>query len=328
MSKELQQREASVSSALQLDNVNQQIMGMLGDDKRKLEAFRTKMIKMSLDSGLSKCSPESIINCGIQALTLDLPLEAGQGYIVKYGGAAQLDIGYKGWQLLAKRSGYSVLADVVYSCDVFQPAGFGFNADIHFQPNIGERKHSNDDWTKKNLTGVIVSMREDSNGLLTTMFVEADLIHKIVGGSPSAKSDFSPHNKWTHQMYAAKAIKYVLSKAPIDISKAAMFNDALQIVNSTELSAQQQAAAPVKYSEADFTKNWPAWVSLVESGQKSADSMIAQLCGALNLTKKQVETVLTLRKHEAIDGDIVDGELTDNDTQDVSDTKTPEAEVA
>ena len=298
-------RETKVMDAFEMEAIQNQVRGLLGNNPQQMEAFKTRILKISLSKMLDSCTPESIIRCGIQALTLDLPLEAGQGYVVKYGGVATFDCGYKGWQVLAKRAGYSVLSDVVYDCDEFSQQGFGFDSEMIFNPSFSQRKGSDDKWARIHLTGVIVSILDNETKIKTHAFVPADMIHKIVGKSPSINSNHSPHNNWAEQMFAAKAIKQVLSKFPIDISKASQLQEAIQIVNTTESMAQQQApTAASEYSQERFNENFPKWKGLVESGEKRAMAIITQLSNSFTLTSKQLEDVMTLTNFEPIDGEV------------------------
>ncbi len=288
-----------------LDTIKTQLQSLLQDNPKKIEAFKSRVLKMSLNYGLNECSPESIINCGVQALSLELPLESGQGYIVAYKKTAVFDCGYKGWQILAKRAGFSVLADVVYSCDKFNQNGFGFDRKMVFIPNFDERKGSNDAWAKENLSGVIVSIMEDSTKNKTHAFVDADMIKKIVGYSPSMKTEnsrkFSPHENWAEQMFCAKAIKQVLSKFPIDLTKASQLNDAIQIVNTTESYAQESVQQ--NYSQERFKENFPKWKHLVETGKNKPMAIITQLSNTYNLTSEQLESVMKLNDFEPIDAE-------------------------
>jgi len=300
-------RETDVMDSMALESVKNQLSGLLNNNPQKMEAFKARMLKMSVTSMLKECTPESLIACGMQALTLNLPLEAGQGYIVKYGNAAQLDVGYKGWQILAKRSGLSVQADNVYECDFFEQTGFGFDAKISFEPKYSERKTANDKWVKENIKCVIVSVREDETGLSQHRVVERDMLLKIIGMSPSVKTEnarkFSPHENWAAQMFSAKAIKQVMSKMPVDIAKASELVEAIGIVNTTEAAAQAQTAGLEKYSAERFEANWPKWVEIVESGKKPAITIITQLSNGFSLTQEQMTKVMTLSQHEPIDGE-------------------------
>lgn len=303
-------RENQIMGAFELDNIKSQLSNLLDNNPKKMESFRTKILKIGLSFGLDKCNPESIINCGLQALTISLPLEHGQGYIVNYGGKATFDCGYKGWQVLAERAGYSVLADAVYSCDEFSQTGFGFERDIIFNPDFTQRQSANDIWAKKNLTAVIVSIKAHDTNTQTYSVVNSDMIHKIVGMSPGQQSEkgkkFSPHSNWSEQMFMAKAIKQVLSKFPIDIDKAADLSNAIEIVNNTEMQAQEQFnhAQKKPYANETFESNFPKWKTLVESGKKPAMAIITQLSNTLNLNQMQLEKLYELRNFEPIESEV------------------------
>jgi recombination protein RecT len=310
MSNQLSVRETKVMDAFALDSIKEQLNSLLSSNPKKIEAFKTRILKMSLSYGMDKCTPESIINCGIQALTLDLPLEAGQGYIVNYGGTASFDCGYKGWQVLAKRAGYSVVADVVYECDEFHQSGFGFDREIVFNPDHSRRNGSDDAWAKQNLTGVIVSILEDKTGNKTHAFVAADMIRKIIGMSPSAGKEgkggkkYSPHDNWAEQMFAAKAIKQVLSKFPIDLAESQLA-EAMGIVNNTEQMAQQAAASESKeYPQERLDEMFPKWKELVEEGKKPAMAIITQLSNTYRLSPSQLEKVFKLKEYEPLEGEV------------------------
>lgn len=298
--------EQKFMSVFELEGVKSQLSNLLENNEPKMEAFKTRILQMSLSQGLKGCSPESIIKCGLQALTLRLPLEAGQGYIVKYGGSASFDCGYKGWQILAKRAGYSVLADVVYNCDDFMQKGFGHNRDIHFEPDFKKRQGSNDKWAKENLTGVIVSILDHKTNFETYSFITADMIFKITGMSPSQKSEkgkiFSPHENWAEQMFCAKAIKQVLSKYAIDLDEASELHQAIDIINTTEVKAQKLITSKV-YSDIKFNETYPKWAKLVSDGDKSAMSIISFMNSSWDLTTEQLNKLQELKKLEPIEGE-------------------------
>ncbi len=308
-----EKREMQVADAMELESIKNQLMDMLEGDPKKMGVFKSRMLKMSTTYMLKDCSPESLIGVGLQALTLDLPLEAGQGYVVKYGKDAQLDIGYKGWQVLAKRSGFSVMADAVYKCDLFQQSGFGFDAELKLEPAHSERKTADDKWVQENIQGVVVSIREDATDKKTHQFVPADMLHKIVGNSPSMKSDkakqFSPHENWRQQMFIAKSIKQVLSKMPVDLSIDSTMTEAIQIVNDTESTAQAIPDAKPKYPQERFDENWPKWVKIVEDGKKKGISIANQLGNGFSLSDAQLEKAMSLKDYEPIEGEVEDAQV-------------------
>lgn len=305
---QLSSREAAVMDAFELEGIKNQLSVLLDGDAKKQKAFQTRVLQMSLNKGLKNCSPESVIQCGLQALGLRLALTGGQGYVVSYGGVATLDIGYKGWQVLAKRVGLSVLADVVYLCDEFSQEGYGHTREMIFKPDHVARQGANDKWAKANLRGVIVSIKEESTEATTAAFVDADMIHKIVAMSPSSSSDYSPHNKWAEQMFAAKAIKQVLSKFPIDLEEAAQLQEAINAATESERLAQagdeSKATQKPEYDQAKFDENYQKWVEIVKSGKKPAMTIITQFSNGFKLTPEQLEKVYELRNQEPIEGEV------------------------
>jgi recombination protein RecT len=304
MNNEVVKREEQVMSILEVDQIREQVNSLLGKDDKKMEIFKTRILKICLNDGLKKCSPESIIECGIQALTLNLPLEAGQGYVVAYKSKATLDIGYKGWQVLAKRSGYLVMADIVYSCDQFSQSGFGFNKEMHFTPDYASRQSANNKWAKANLEGVIVSIKDIESGQDTSAFVAADMIHKIVASSPSANSDYSPHNNWTEQMYIAKAIKQVISKMPVDLTRSNDLQSAINLTNISEQSQQAKATNLDTYPQEKFDSYFPTWKTYVETGRTKARSILTQLQAQHTLTPEMTFAIAELKSFEPLDGEI------------------------
>ena len=314
MSQAVTTREDKVMTAFELEGIKNQLSSLMQNNPRKIEKFKTKILTLSLTAGLKDCTPESIIHCGMQAVTLDMPLQQGQGYVVKYGGVAQFDLGYKGWQILAKRAGYSVLADAVYNCDTFTDSGFGFDRDVTFIKGEG-RKPSDDKWARDNLRAVIVSIMEDATKVNTLRVVDADMIHKIIGKSPAGMK--GPHGSWADQMFCAKAIKQVLSKFPIDLS-ASELGDAIEMVNATESTAQETANART-YTDERFAEVYTAWAELVSTGKKQAMAIITQVSNGFSLTPEQMEKLMALQKIKPV----IDGEVVDTETGEVAPAETP-----
>lgn len=75
---------------------------------RKAPAFISSIISaVQANAQLQQCDPRSIISAAAVAAALDLPITPGlgQAHIVPYGGAAQFQIGWKGYVQLGQRSG-------------------------------------------------------------------------------------------------------------------------------------------------------------------------------------------------------------------------------
>jgi recombination protein RecT len=305
-------RENSVMQVLELDAIKTQLTNLLEGNEKKLESFKTKILKISLSKMLMQCSPESIINCGLQALTLNLPLEAGQGYVVNYNGVACFDSGYKGWQVLAKRAGFSVIADIVYRCDKYSQTGIGHKRTMIFEPDFSNRHGSNDEWAKENLSGVIVSVLDTHYNVETNHFVSGEMIFKITGMSPSVKSPkgrkHSPHENWAEQMFCAKAIKQVLTKFAIDLDTSTDLKNAIEIVTESEVQAQKVLPPTREYPAEKFDKFYPEWENRVRSGKSTAESILTLLNNNHDLNDEQVDAIQNLKQLEPIQGEIYDAE--------------------
>lgn len=93
---------------------------------------------LSKNPDLKKCRADSVISAVIQASELGFnPVQAlGQCYFVPYGEAVQMQIGYKGYIELARRSGQikSLFAYCVYEGDLFEYE-YGLNPTIEHKPS-------------------------------------------------------------------------------------------------------------------------------------------------------------------------------------------------
>lgn len=81
---------------------------MLG---KKAAGFMSSIIAVTNNNNhLMKADPSTVIGAAAQAAMLDLPINQSLGfaYIVPYKGAAQFQLGYKGYIQLAQRSGQYV----------------------------------------------------------------------------------------------------------------------------------------------------------------------------------------------------------------------------
>ena len=309
MNNQLAQRQDQMQVLIENDNTMGVISEMLSP--KEVGAFKQAMLTMATNDQLRKADASSILACGLEAVRLALPLSAGQGYIVVYKNKAQLDIGYKGWQVMAKRSGLSVMTEVVTSVDEFGQSGFGHEADITFTPNMAQRKTHDDKWLEQNIIGVLVSVKEVSTGLVTNQFVTADLIRKIAAMSPGKGSQYSPYSNWLLQMYQAKAIKFVLSKSAIDINSS--LQQAVEVSNRQE--SERQADMPQAKQEMDeqrFRELLPQWGERVAQGVP-VSKIIAAISAKAVLSQNQIARLIALGEtSNVVDAEIIEGEVVDN----------------
>ena len=296
---ELEVRQETMLSLFDKQEVKDTVISLLSSEKA-VGAFKQAALAMCVDDKLKKATPDSLLSCALEAASLSLPLRAGQGYVVLYKGKAQLDIGYKGWQVMAKRAGLSVLADPVTSIDDFSMEGFGHNLKIHFIPSPNRELH-NDKWLRENIRGIIVSVKEIETGLETVEFVDAGMIFKIMGMSPglnSSNPEYSPYNNWFLQMLRAKAIKYVLSKSPIDANSS--LQHAVEISNTNESYNQSVEDKRQELTDERFQELLPQWKAAFDQGKFTIPQLLGNLNKKTMLNEYQVKIILEL--------DIIDGE--------------------
>jgi uncharacterized protein yqaK len=103
------QKEAkTVKGMLESGRFKKKFEEMLG---KKAAGFISSIIAVTNSSNyLMKADPATVIGAAAQAAMLDLPINQSLGfaYIVPYKGAAQFQLGYKGYIQLAQRSGQYV----------------------------------------------------------------------------------------------------------------------------------------------------------------------------------------------------------------------------
>ncbi|PAF52922.1 hypothetical protein BKH42_08740 [Helicobacter sp. 13S00482-2] len=216
-------KENPIAKILAEESIKKSFNDLLGSSN-EAKRFSAILMNIALEPKLIECSPQSIINSALKIAELGLSIakHLGQAYIVKYRDDAETIIGYKGWLSLIERAGKSVKINPVYSCDKFQMIVNGFDEKINLIPNYEARKDEDDNWVKQNLKGILVSIKDHNTLLVTNQFVPFPKIQKIMGMSASSQSKYSPYQNWAIEMFQAKAIKYVLSKTPINdtIAKA------------------------------------------------------------------------------------------------------------
>lgn len=208
--------------SLALDNKKKELAAMLLSEQ-KAEQFKANIMALLADKNINQCERTSIFVAAYNIAQLKLAPQQvlGQAYIVprknKNGVVeATLQIGYKGWEVIAERAGKAVKSKIVYDCDKFSETADNAGIHIEYSANNAEHPKTNADiW--KQLLGVIVWVTE--NGRTTPEFVSAGIIRKRY--ELSKKSMFGKESPawrdWTEEMIMAKAIKYVLTKLPLDV---------------------------------------------------------------------------------------------------------------
>ena len=218
------------------------LMSFFGDDKAKVTKFKSALITIAQSPILSGCTTQSILKSAFSLAETGLEISPilGQAYILKYKNDAEAVISYKGWQALIERAGKRVKAFSVFKCDEFTIDLSDFDEKITFKPNYAERNESDDSWYKDNLVGVLVKVKDMTDGYVKNTFVTSAKIEKIKGKSPSAKSQYSPYSQWAEEMYLAKAIKYALSREALNFTDENI-KKAVDLDNHLDMKLQEQA---------------------------------------------------------------------------------------
>lgn len=198
-----------------------EIVALSGGSKVKADKFVTDLTLLGMDKNILECEPISVFSVALKIAQVGLSIvkEQKQAYIVPFSERgvkkAQLQIGYIGWRILAKRAGYDIDAELVYECDKFEYTVDENGKKFIFEANLKDRNETDAAWINENLLGAMVWAR-DKNGV-TRDFISAKKLNQLKNTNQSVKAGkFSAWTNWSEEMYKAKAIKYIASKLPTD----------------------------------------------------------------------------------------------------------------
>ena len=253
----IQQRKNEVMVLLENKEIQERLCALCGNEASK-DKFKASLLNIALDSNLAQCSMQSIVKASldIAGLKLNLNKNLGKAYIVPrsvrqgngYVTEARIDIGYKGWLELAKRSKLSVKAHSVFDCDEFNYNVVGVDENMTLIPNFEARQEHDSEWVKEHLKGVIVVIKDLKSGDSEIKFVSKGTLFKIMQQNDSVKKGrYSAYTDWLHEMLLAKAIKSCLSKTAMsdEIGLAVSYDNAsdMQEFNNNNTQAQTQKSA-------------------------------------------------------------------------------------
>jgi len=198
-------------------NIQPNLKVLLGDNA-KVSEYSTTLQQLALNKNLQNVDMESVVKCGFEIVRAGLNPNPifGQAYVVPFGKQAQLQIGYKGWIALGYRYGWKFRAVAVYNCDEFSVEFGGLSDKYIFNPNWDAREDDDGNWVFKNLKGVIV-YAIDSQGNEFSEFVGFKKLEKLRQKSQNQKANNLSYIwlDWAEEMYRAKALKYVITRLPI-----------------------------------------------------------------------------------------------------------------
>lgn len=171
-----------------------------------------------------KADFRNLAKCCIEIASMKLPIlkQAGQAYVVPRGGCYNVEIGYKGWLVLAKRVGIAVRVYPIYQGDTYSFDVSDFEQKFSFTPlesNLSADKTA--DFIENNLKFIAVATKDLTTGIVSCELVEFSLLKRL--RSKSTSKDSPAYKEWLLEMYKAKAIKYVLRKMPLDTTDSSIF---------------------------------------------------------------------------------------------------------
>lgn len=171
---------------------------MLG---KKAAGFMSSIIAVANNNKLlAKAEPSTVIGAAAQAAMLDLPINQSLGfaYIVPYKGAAQFQLGYKGYIQLAQRSGQYV--------DI--GAKTVFEGELEYENRLLD-KFKFGERTGDKVIGYLAYFRL-TNGFEKMLFMELD--EMIAHAKKYSKSYSGGTEKWGLAEFDVMAEKTVLKR--------------------------------------------------------------------------------------------------------------------
>ncbi len=176
------------------------------------------MVSVEKNPTLLQCSRQSVINAAMSAATLGLVCDGytGQAHLIPFRGQAQLVIGYKGYNTLAARSGYTVNAAVVREGDKFEFA-LGTGAFIHHWP-----KWPSDPEAK--LKGAWATAEHNDRPPIVPRPLSIADILAVRDKSPGAKRKDSPWNDYPvgfEAMACKTAMRRLARSMPLNVMQLA-----------------------------------------------------------------------------------------------------------
>lgn len=193
------QKEAkTLKGMLEMPAYKNKFNEMLG---KKAAGFMSSIIAVTNNNKLlAKANPATVIGAAAQAAMLDLPINQSLGfaYIVPYKGAAQFQLGYKGYIQLAQRSGQyvDIGAKTVYEGEL------EYENRLLDKFKFGER-------TGDKVIGYLAYFRL-TNGFEKMLFMELD--EMIAHAKKYSKSYSGGTEKWGLADFDTMAEKTVLKR--------------------------------------------------------------------------------------------------------------------
>ena len=148
---------------------------------------RTVLWSVDRLPALLQCSRSSVLQAAMGASVLGLETDGvtGQAFLIPFGGRAQLVVGYKGFNTLASRGGWSIDGDVVREADTFEHERIDGTLHIRHKRKIGG--------DRGRIIAAYAMARHQHMPSLGTL-LDVDEIEAVKAKSPGANKRDSPWN--------------------------------------------------------------------------------------------------------------------------------------
>ncbi len=149
--------------------------------------IRTVMVSLERLPALQDCPQQSVLNSAMTAACLGLEVDGvtGQGFLIPFANKAQFIVGYKGYNTMAARSGYTLGAAVVREGDHFDYQ-IGTGGFVTHRPRLGN------EGGRKIIAAYAKAEMPGRSPIIQVLSV--DELEAVRAKSPGAKKKDSPWN--------------------------------------------------------------------------------------------------------------------------------------
>ena len=235
----------------------------------------------------SKANFGQLAKCCIEIANMKLPIskQAGQAYIVPRNvtinkgtpderkiSVLNVEIGYKGWLVLAKRAGIAVRVYPIFRGDDYTYEINGFEQNFTYKPNFQNiTAEKTEQFIENNLQFIAIATKDLISKVETCDLVEIALLRKLRSKTQSTSGGV--YKDWLLEMYKAKAIKYVLKKMPIDTLDSSIFR-AFEKDDTNDVSYVESAPS---ITQAPEQMSNPYASAMVTPSQSDGDTTIPSI---------------------------------------------------
>lgn len=275
------QQYKSFHQLLTGDAVQPQIANALPNHLTAERFIRVALTAMSRNADLLVCDQRSVIGSLVQAAELGLEVNTplGHAYLIPYWNSktkrkeAQLQIGYRGFIALARRSGdiSTIAAEVVYENDHFD-IELGTNRGIKHKPNLNPANRG----TK---IGVYATV-QFKDGTIDFEYMTAEQVAAVQSRSKSGES--GPWKTDEEEMWRKTPIRRLSKRLPLAIEDADLLTKAAAIDEYNDKGFGGSFLPPAEIPDA------PAPVQVISEEQRTG---LVHLATELGVIEKLGEIV-------------------------------------